>query len=156
VQAVECRLGSTLLEDLNERRQDLADTDALRPLVAAALHQSAHMHLQQEEQQTMASQHEQLTAFRTRLEAALSAPVRQALDLHYEWGYPEHRPRAVFWLEIWRGPAECALYFNEEYRIWGIRMPHPYQRIALFESRALEQRLLVAIGEFWKAEEMDT
>ena len=133
----------------------MANTDALRPLVATALHQSVQQHDRQEEsQRTPASQQSWLTSFHTRLAAALSAPVRQALDLREEWDNWLHQPRAVFRLDTLKGSAEFALHFYGTYGLWVVQIPHPHRSPYLFDSQALEQGLLVAIGRFWKEEGM--
>ena len=133
----------------------MADTDALRPLVETALHHSAQQHDRMEEHQRTPASHQQwLTSFHTRLEAALSAPVRQALDLRDEWDDFEQQPRSVFQLAHLKGTAEFALYFYGTYGLWVVQIPHPHRSPHLFDSQALEQGLLVAIGRFWKVEGM--
>src|SRR5579862_4189604 len=110
------RLVSTLHQDSSGGRYTMTDTDALRPLVEAALHHSAQQHDRMEaHQRTPASHQEWLTSFHTRLEAALSAPVLQALDLRDEWDDFVQQPRAVFQLAHQKGTAECALYFYVTY-----------------------------------------
>jgi hypothetical protein len=85
----------------------MADLDALRPLVAAAMRQYRQAARQQEQdQETSTNKQEQVTTFCTNLEATLSPPVRQALDLQCEWDDMNRLPRAVFWLNVATGSYE--------------------------------------------------
>jgi hypothetical protein len=132
----------------------MADIDALRPLLRAAMRQDTQAARQQEQdQETPASQQEQVTSLRTKVEATLSPPVRQALDLHYEWDDQRHLPRAVFWLQAWTGPEEWLLFFSEQHNVWVIREPSPLEALGVYGSQALERGLLVAIGDFLKQDE---
>lgn len=152
---IECHLVRMLLEDTSGRRHHMADTQALRPLVQAATQQQAEQQQRQEAyQRTPAFREEQMTAFRTRLETALTPPVRQALDLLYEWDEWTQQPRAVFRLESLQGTTDCTLHYSETHRIWSLYLPNPSRPYRTFESQELEQGLLVAIGEFWKGQGM--
>lgn len=133
----------------------MADTEALRPLVQAALHhQAEQQHKQATDQWTPASQQASLTIFRTRLEGTLAPSVRQALDLLYEWDNWIQQPRAKFRLESLKGIVECTLYFREAHCLWAVFIPHASHLTPMCASADLEEELLVAIGEFWKGQGM--
>jgi hypothetical protein len=152
-QWVECHLVRMLLEDTSGRKHHMADTQALRPLVQAATQQQAEQQQRQEAyQRTPAYREERMAAFQTRLETVLTPPVRQALDLLYEWDEWTQQPRAVFRLESLQGTADCTLHYSEAHRIWSVFLPNPSRPHSGFESQDLEQGLLVTIGEFWKGQ----